>query len=232
IGHPWEWFGLVKAMLETGIRPDFIVVDGAEGGTGAAPLEFLNRVGVPLREGLMLVHNTLVGAGLRESIRIGAAGKITSAFMIARTMAMGADWCNAARAFMFALGCIQAKSCHNDNCPSGVATQNPARWRNLDVEIKAQRVHMFHQNTLKGLSQLIAAAGLRHPQEIGPEHIIRRISDCEVKSYEALFPYLSPGELLRGPSEHSLFRRFWAMSRPDSFSPPDSVAALRQTKLR
>ncbi len=232
IGHPWEWFGLVKAMLETGIHPDFIVVDGAEGGTGAAPLEFLNRVGVPLREGLMLVHNTLVGAGLRDSIRIGAAGKITSAFMMARTMAMGADWCNAARAFMFALGCIQAKSCHNDRCPSGVATQNPARWRNLDVEIKAQRVHMFHQNTLQGLAQLISAAGLIHPQEIGPEHIIRRISDCEVKSYEALFPYLRPGQLLDGTPEHSLFRRFWSLSRPDSFRPPDSIAALRQTKLR
>lgn len=139
IGHPWEWFGIAKAMLESDLLPDFIVIDGAEGGTGAAPAEFIDHVGVPMHEALMLVHNTLVGLDLRKRIRIGAAGRIISAFDIARTMAMGADWCNAARGFMFALGCIQSQSCHTDRCPTGVATQDPRRWRNLDVADKAVR---------------------------------------------------------------------------------------------
>jgi glutamate synthase domain-containing protein 2 len=129
IGHPWEWFAICKAMLETGILPDFIVVDGAEGGTGAAPLEFTDHVGAPLQEGLLLVHNTLVGLNLRDRIRIGCAGKVISAFDIARAMALGADWCNAARGFMFALGCIQAQTCHTGTCPTGVTTQDPLRQR-------------------------------------------------------------------------------------------------------
>ena len=131
IGHPWEFFGIVKAMLATGITPDFIVVDGGEGGTGAAPLEFTDHVGTPLQEALLLVHNTLVGANLRDKIKIGASGKIITAFDVARIIAMGADWCNSARGFMFALGCIQSQSCHTDKCPTGVATQDPnrhARW--------------------------------------------------------------------------------------------------------
>src|SRR5215470_4769432 len=125
IGHPWEFMGVCKAMLETGIRPDFIVIDGSEGGTGAAPLEFVDHVGTPLREGLVLAHNCLVGTGLRQSIRLGASGRVVTAFDIARLLALGADWCNAARGFMFALGCIQAQSCHTDRCPTGVSTQNP-----------------------------------------------------------------------------------------------------------
>jgi glutamate synthase domain-containing protein 2 len=133
IGHPWEWFAIVKAMLATGITPDFIVVDGAEGGTGAAPLEFTNHVGSPLQEGLLLVHNTLRGVGLRERIRIGCAGKVVSAFDIARMMALGADWCNSARGFMFALGCLQAQTCHTGECPTGVATQDPLRQQSLVV---------------------------------------------------------------------------------------------------
>src|SRR5690606_38503985 len=124
IGHPWEWFAIVKAMRESGITPDFIVVDGAEGGTGAAPLEFTDHVGAPLQEGLRLVHNTLVGVNLRDRIRIGCAGKVVSAFDIARALALGADWCNSARGFMFALGCIQAQSCHTGQCPTGVTAQD------------------------------------------------------------------------------------------------------------
>ena len=151
IGHPWEWFGIAKAMHESGILPDFIVVDGAEGGTGAAPAEFVDHVGVPMHEGLMLVHNTLVGINLRDSIKLGAAGKITSAFDIARTLAMGADWCNAARGYMFALGCIQSLSCHTNRCPTGIATQDPSRWKHLDVPDKTTRVYEFHDNTLRAL---------------------------------------------------------------------------------
>ncbi|MGS2744431.1 FMN-binding glutamate synthase family protein [Halomonas sp. LS-001] len=231
IGHPWEWFSMVKAMQETGERPDFIVVDGGEGGTGAAPLELINRVGVPLTEALMLVHNTLVGVGLREEISIGAAGKITSGFKIARTLALGADWCNAGRGFMFSLGCIQALSCHSDKCPSGVATQDANRSRHLNVEDKTERVYQFHRNTLKALAEMLGAAGLSHPSELGPEHIIRRVSENEIQSYDQVFNFLTPDALLNGPCEHSLFKLYWDDARSDSFLPPSRIARLRLTKL-
>jgi glutamate synthase domain-containing protein 2 len=230
IGHPWEWFGIAKAMRETGLLPDFIVVDGAEGGTGAAPAEFIDHVGVPMHEALMLVHNTLVGLDLRNRIRIGAAGRITSAFDIARTQAMGADWCNAGRGFMFALGCIQAQSCHTDRCPTGVATQDPSRWKHLDVPDKAVRVFNFHQNTLKALRDLIAAAGMTHPGQIGPEHILRRVSPIEVRSLAALYHFLEPGELLQHVPEHAVFKAFWTEARSDSFAPPERVRRMRDSK--
>jgi glutamate synthase domain-containing protein 2 len=232
VGHPWEWFGVAKAMQESGILPDFIVVDGAEGGTGAAPAEFINHVGLPMHEALMLVHNTLVGLGLRDRIRIGAAGKITGAFEVARTLAMGADFCNAARAFMFALGCIQSRTCHNDQCPTGVATQDASRWRALDVEDKATRVFNYHQNTLRALRDLLGAAGLDHPSQVGPEHILRRVSPTEVKSLAALYRFLQPGELIDHVPEHRVFQTFWAQSRSDSFLPPVRAAAMRDAKLR
>ena len=231
IGHPWEWFGVAKAMQETGILPDFIVVDGAEGGTGAAPAEFVDHVGVPMHEALMLVHNTLVGIGLREKIRIGAAGKITSAFDLARTMAMGADWCNAGRGFMFALGCIQSLSCHTDRCPTGIATQDPARWGKLDTGDKSTRVFQFHENTVKALRDLLCAAGLEHPGQLGPEHILRRVSPIEVRSLAALYRFLEPGELLDRIPEHAVFKDFWAAARSDSFVAPDRVLAMRAAKI-
>ena len=151
---------MVKAMQVTGITPDFIVVDGAEGGTGAAPLEFTDHVGSPLQEGLLLVHNTLRGVGLRDKVRVGCAGKVISAFDIARLMALGADWCNSARGFMFALGCLQAQSCHTGHCPTGVSTQDPLRQQSLVVGDKTERVFNFHQVTLKALKELVQAAGL------------------------------------------------------------------------
>ena len=231
IGHPWEWFGIAKAMQECGIKPDFIVVDGAEGGTGAAPAEFIDHVGVPMHEALMLVHNTLVGLDLRDRIRIGAAGKIVSAFDIARTLAMGADWCNAARGYMFALGCIQSMSCHTDRCPTGIATQDPGRWRKLDVPDKATRVAEFHGNTLHALRDLLCAAGLEHPDQLGPEHILRRVSPTEVRSLAALYRFLRPGELLGGRiPEHAVFQDFWQASRSDAFMPPEHVMRLRSGK--
>ncbi|WP_306581676.1 FMN-binding glutamate synthase family protein [Dokdonella sp.] len=232
IGHPWEWFGIAKAMGSTGIRPDFIVVDGGEGGTGAAPVEFFDHVGVPLREGLMLVHNTLVGLGLREQIRIGAAGKIITAVDLARTLALGADWCNAARGFMFALGCIQARLCHTDRCPTGITTQDARRWRQLDVPDKAERVANFHRNTVHALRDLLQAAGLGHPSELGPEHVIRRVSAEQVRPLASLYRYLEPGELLGGHvPEHAVFQRFWHQARPDSFGAPDALLARRASKL-
>jgi len=178
----------------------------------------------------MLVHNTLVGLGLRDRVKIGAAGKIVSAFDIAKTMAMGADWCNAARGFMFALGCIQSQSCHTDRCPTGVATQDPARWRHLDVPDKATRVHNFHENTLRALRDLLCAAGLLHPRELGPEHIVRRVSPVEVRSLAALYRFLEPGELLRQVPEHAVFRQFWADAHSDSFEAPRRVRSMRTSK--
>jgi len=230
IGHPWEWFGIAKAMAETGILPDFIVVDGAEGGTGAAPAEFIDHVGVPMHEALMLVHNTLVGLELRDRIRIGAAGRITSAFDIARTLAMGADWCNSGRGYMFALGCIQAQSCHTGHCPTGVATQDPRRWKRLDVPDKATRVHQFHDNTLKALRDLLCAAGLEHPTQVGPEHILRRVSPVEVRSLAALYRFLQPGDLIGKVPEHAVFQSFWTQASSESFAAPAKVRTLRDSK--
>jgi len=230
IGHPWEWFAIVKAMQKTGITPDFIVVDGGEGGTGAAPLEFTDHVGAPLREGLMLVHNTLVGVGLRDRIKIGASGKVVTAFDIARTLALGADWCNSARGFMFALGCIQAQACHTGHCPTGVTTQDPVRMRALVVPDKAERVYQFHQSTLKALKELLGAAGLSHPSEVGPEHVIRRISSTEVRSLSALFHWLRPGELVDGVPSHPVFKVFWEVSSAETFAAPANVLTVRGSK--
>ena len=221
IGHPWEWFALVKAMLETGITPDFIVVDGAEGGTGAAPLEFTDHVGAPLQEGLRLVHNTLVGVNLRDRIKIGASGKIVSAFDIARAMAIGADWCNSARGFMFALGCIQAQSCHTGHCPTGVTTQDPVRQQALVVPDKATRVFNFHQNTLKALQELVQAAGLQHPGEISAHHIVRRVSENEVRLLANLLPNMAAGVLLgdKLDGQHAVFTTYWHRASAERFAP-------------
>ena len=218
IGHPWEWFAIAKAMLETGIVPDFIVVDGAEGGTGAAPLEFTDHVGAPLQEGLLLVHNTLVGLNLRSRIKLGCAGKVVSAFDIARMMALGADWCNAARGFMFALGCIQAQHCHSGHCPTGVTTQDPQRQKALAVPAKSERVYNFHQQTLHALRELVQAAGLNHPGEISASHIVRRNSEHGVKLLANLLPFVEPGSLLAGEMPHQVFRTYWPMAQAGSFS--------------
>jgi glutamate synthase domain-containing protein 2 len=216
IGHPWEMLAIIKAMLQTGITPDFIVIDGKEGGTGAAPLEFMDHIGMPMRDGLSFAHNALVGAGLRQRVRLAASGKVVTAFDIARAMALGADWCNAARGFMFALGCIQAQSCHTDKCPTGVATQDPGRQRALVVGDKAVRVAQFHAATLKALAELVAAAGLSHPGELKPYHIFQRLSPNASASYAELYPALKPGELIDG-TEDNRFAEAWRIARPDTF---------------
>ena len=218
IGHPWEFLAICKAMLETGITPDFIVIDGAEGGTGAAPLEFMDHLGMPLREGLSFAHNALIGVGLRDRIRLGASGKVASAFDIARALALGADWCNSARGFMFALGCIQSLSCHTDHCPTGVATQDPLRARALDVTDKSVRVAQFHAATLVALAELTAAAGLDHPSQFRLEHFRRRVSAQQVLCFSELYPRLAPGALLRG-TEDPRFTPYWDMADPHSFQP-------------
>jgi glutamate synthase domain-containing protein 2 len=231
IGHAWEFMAIVKAMLQTGITPDFIVVDGAEGGTGAAPLEFMDHMGMPLRDGLTFVHSTLMGVNLRDKIKIGASGKITSAFDMARVMALGADWCNAARGFMFAVGCIQSQSCHTDRCPTGVATQDRTRQRALVVPDKSQRVASFHKETLHALAELIAAAGLEHPRDLRPFHFMHRAAPDRVVTFAELYRFLNPGELLAG-TDLPQYRDPWEVARADSFVPhsermqdPVSIAA-------
>jgi len=223
IGHPWEWFAICKAMLETGLLPDFIVVDGSEGGTGAAPLEFADHVGTPLQEGLLLVHNTLVGLNLRSRIKIGCSGKIISAFDIARALALGADWCNSARGFMFALGCLQAQTCHTGNCPTGVATQNPLRQKALAVPDKMERVYRFHHHTLEALRELTQAAGLTHPNQFRVTHFVRRDAQNEIKLLASLLPQVRPGELLevaagRGNWPHNVFTLYWPRASAETFA--------------
>jgi glutamate synthase domain-containing protein 2 len=236
VGHPWEWFGIAKAMLETGLLPDFIVVDGGEGGTGAAPLEFTDHVGAPLQEGLLLVHNTLVGLDLRDKIRIGCAGKVVSAFDIARMMALGANWCNSARGFMFALGCIQSQSCHTDHCPTGVATQDPLRQKALVVPSKIERVHNYHRHTLEALKELVQAAGLQHPNQITANHVVRRVAGDKVKLLANHLEFLAPGSLLaaaRGDCDwpHNVYKIYWPIARASSFAPGPAAVCPEGLKV-
>lgn len=218
IGAPWEFFSIAKAMLETGILPDFIVVDGAEGGTGAAPLEFADHVGTPLQEGLLLVHNTLKGLGLRDQIKIGASGKLFTAYDIARTLAIGADWVNSARGFMFAVGCIQAQQCNTGRCPTGVATQDKQRQEALVVPDKAERVYNFHHNTLHALKELLQAAGVHHPSELRPYHFMRRVGAFEVQPLSELLDEVEPGDLLNQVYRHRVFEKWWPLASSESFA--------------
>ncbi|TDX67017.1 glutamate synthase domain-containing protein 2 [Methylosinus sp. sav-2] len=224
LGQPWEFLAICKAMLETGLHPDFIVVDGKEGGTGSAPLEFMDHIGMPMRDGLAFAHHALIGVGLRDAIRIGAAGKIATGFDMARALALGADWCNSARGFMFALGCIQSLSCHTDRCPTGVATQDASRGRALVVSDKAERVRNFHHATLAALAELAAAAGLDHPSDFTPEHFCRRISPHEAATFAELYPAPAPGAFLRGEMD-ARFAAAWRSARADSFRPASLALA-------
>ncbi len=220
IGKTTDWFAIVKAMLQTKITPDFIVIDGSEGGTGAAPVEFVDHVGTPMREGLRLVHMTLIGAGLRDQIKLGVAGKIVSAFDIVRACSLGADWCNSARGFMFAVGCIQSRSCHTDLCPTGVATQDAMRQRALDPMDKAHRVYHYHHNTLVALGELLAAAGFSHPSELDADMIIRRNEQGVAIPLQKQLFHLDAGELLNPFPEKCLdahfegMGNFWLQANP------------------
>tara|TARA_R110002049_G_scaffold117332_2_gene270486 strand:- start:63512 stop:65128 length:1617 start_codon:yes stop_codon:yes gene_type:complete len=222
IGHQREFMCMVKAMLDTGIVPDFIVVDGTEGGTGAAPVEFANHVGMPMVEGLTFVHNTLRGAGIRDQVKIGAAGKVVSAFDIARALALGADWCNSARGFMFAIGCIQAQACHTNHCPVGVATQDKIRQRALDVGHKSERVARFHRNTMEALAEMTGAAGLSNPSAFLPRHLMLRQGDKSMVQGDQVYPYLPAGYLLDDQAmDYNGNKSRWARARAESFAPVD-----------
>jgi glutamate synthase domain-containing protein 2 len=218
VGDPREFAAIVKAMLQTGIYADFIVVDGGEGGTGAAPLEFSDSLGTPLNEGLLVVQNTLVGAGIRDLVKIGASGKMVTASAMARAMALGADWCNSARAFMFAVGCIQSQRCHTNKCPVGVTTQDPKLQRALIVPDKAERVHNYHRNTVHALAELIAAMGLDHTSELRPYHAVRRVSEFQALAFEEIYDFVKPGAFIEGTGP-ARFQAFWDQASAESFRP-------------
>ncbi|HLR28637.1 MAG TPA: FMN-binding glutamate synthase family protein [Ruania sp.] len=212
-----EVLAICKAMREVGTTPDFIIVDGAEGGTGAAPLEFEDHVGMPLTQGLITVHNALVGAGLREHIKVGASGKVAAGNDIVKRLAQGADYTNAARAMMMAVGCIQAQRCHTNRCPVGVTTQDPRRYRALDVGDKSQRVANYHQATVAEAVKLMAAMGVQDPSELNPAMLRRNITHAKTASYAELYEWLSPGELLADPPES--WAADWAAASADTFRP-------------
>lgn len=217
IGRRDEFLAICKAMLESGITPDFITVDGGEGGTGAAPTEMTNSVGTPLRDALIFVNRALIGTGLRDRIRIIASGKMFSAFHILRSIALGADTVNSARGMMMALGCIQARSCNTDHCPTGIATQNPARSKGLVVTDKATRVANFHAETVANLAELIAAAGLDSLEQLEPRHINRRVQGTEVKTYAQLYPTIAPGSLLQADTIPEDWREDWLRAAAHSW---------------
>ena len=225
LGKRREFLAICKAMVETGIHPDFITLDGGEGGTGAAPLEFSNVLGTPLDEALVFVHNALVGVGLRTQIRIICSGRIVTGFDLAHKLAIGADLCNSARAMMFALGCIQAQKCNTNDCPTGVATQDPGLVEGLVVSDKALRVRNFQHNTVKAFTELLAASGLREPSELKPWHILRRISPTEVRHYGEMYEYLKDGALLAEATPKS-FTRAWRAASAATFDSAvrDSIA--------
>lgn len=220
VGSRVEVLAIVKAMLDTGITPDFIVVDGGEGGTGAAPLEFSNAVGMPLTHGLMDVHNALVGAGLRDRIRVGAAGKVSTGRDLVSRLIQGADYTNAARAMMMAIGCIQAQKCHTNKCPVGITTQSAWRQRAVDVPDKAERVRNYQRGTVAEAMRMMAALGAHNPSELTPAMLRQNISSSQSASYAELYHWLEPGELLADPPE--TWGLAWKAASPDRFglTPP------------
>jgi len=218
VGRRTDVLAIIKAMLEVGTAPDFVTVDGGEGGTGAAPLEFSNSLGMPGRDGLVFVANALTGAGLREQVRVVYSGKVFSAFHMIRAFALGADVCNSARAMMFALGCIQALRCNSNKCPTGITTQNPALVRGLHVPGKAERVHRFHEATIHALLEMIAAMGLKQIEEVRAHHVYRRVDDLNVRSFAEIYRFLEPGELLSGDLPDCSLAREWNDASADNWS--------------
>ena len=214
IGIKSEFLAICKAMLATKIYPDFITIDGSEGGTGAAPIELTNSVGTPMRDGLSFVHSALQGIGIRQHIRLIAAGKMTSAFHMLRMMALGADMINSARAMMFALGCIQSRNCNTNHCPTGVATQDPARYKQINIEDKAQRVAQYHATTIHALLELLSSAGLHYPSDARPHHILRRMNGPEIKNYAQLYPCLECDCLLQDDNIPEAWRTAWDAADP------------------
>ncbi len=215
VGRPGDFFSICKAMIETGITPDFITVDGGEGATGAAPLEFSNSLGMPARDAWMFVSSALRGVGLRDRIRVVASGKILTGFHMIRAFALGADLCASARGMMLAMGCIQSLRCNTNRCPTGITTQDPALVYGLDVTEKFERVARFHAGTIKGCLELMGAMGIRDPRDIQPHHVYRRIDDLRVRHLGEIYDFLEPGQLLEGKDIPEYLHSPWKKSRPD-----------------
>lgn len=221
IGQRYEFLAICKAMLKTNIVPDFITVDGAEGGTGAAPVEYSNFIGTPLEPGLVFVHNALVGINVRDKIRVICSGKVTNGFDLVTNIALGADMCNAARAMMMAVGCVQSKQCNANTCPTGIATQNKRLQYGLVVDEKKNRVANFHKNTMKSFLEMVGALGYDNPSDLLPAHIMRRTGIGKVKTLDKIYEYLTPGQLL-GANIPEELRPFWEMASPESFNKVDT----------
>lgn len=229
VGHPHEVFAVMKAMLASKIYLDFIVVDGAEGGTGAAPIELTNHVGLPLNDGLVIVRNALIGAGLKDRIRLGASGKVHSGSGVAHAIALGADWTNAARAFMFSIGCIQSMRCHTGTCPTGIATQDLGRQRGLVVEEKAEQVARFHRKTVAAAVQVASAAGLKHIHDLEPHHLFHRISPTAARTADQIYPFVAKNQLIDAPDE-TPYTLWWKAADPDSFAISPAVGEAHRLK--
>jgi glutamate synthase domain-containing protein 2 len=217
VGTRHELLAVCKAMLAEGTAPDFIIVDGSEGGTGAAPAEYEDHMGTPLTEGLMMLHNALVGCGLRDKVRIGCSGKVATGSDIVKRLAQGADYCNAARAMMMAVGCLQTQRCNTNQCPVGVATQDPKRSRALNVPDKTERVYHYQRAAVAEAQRLIASMGLHSPAEVGPHHLVRRVDHMNSLSYAQMYEWLKPGQLLEeAPQSWAVD---WERAQADSFTP-------------
>ena len=218
IGRRGDFFALCKAMLDSGIRPDFITVDGGEGGTGAAPLEFSNSIGMPARDAWIFVHSALRGANLRDQVKIIASGKILTSFHMLRALALGADLCASARGMMLALGCIQSLRCNNNTCPTGVTTQDPALVYGLHVGDKSERVRRFHRATVHGFLELLGALGLDHPDQLSPAHVFRRVDDLRIRNLAEIYDFLEPGQLLDKETLPEGFRHEWEAASADRWT--------------
>lgn len=226
VGHIHEVFAIMKAMQATQIYPDYIVVDGGEGGTGGAPVEMSDRLGMPLIDGLVLMRNALVGAGLRDKVRLVASGKIYSGATLAKSLALGADWCNAARAFMFSIGCVQSQRCHTGLCPTGITTQDEGRQRGLVVDIQAERAARFHEKTVKSLVDLTAAVGVKHPRDLKPHHLVHRLGAEGASIMDNVHDFIEANSLNDAASD-TRYGPWWQAASADTFEPQCDISELR-----
>ena len=221
IGHPWELISIVKTMIIKKKFIDFITIDGAEGGTGAAPAEFADHLGSPLKDAIIFVDNALIGANLRKRVKIGVSGKVVSAFDMAHMCSLGADWVNMARPFMFSIGCIQCRSCHTGECPTGIATMDPMRYRAIDIDDRSKRAYNFHKNTLIVFKELLESVGVSHPSELNRRHIVRRLSESEIKLADQIYPKAETGELIKKGKikvADPRLKVYWSKVTPSSFN--------------
>ncbi|MEX2489612.1 MAG: glutamate synthase-related protein [Pseudomonadales bacterium] len=230
LGRESEFVAICKAMVATGTTPDFITVDGGEGGTGAAPLEYANSVGMPLREALAFVENCLIGFNLRERVKLIASGKIFTGFHLIKHLALGADLCNSARGMMLALGCVQSLTCNTNRCPTGVTTQNPRLYKGLVVTDKAVRVAQFHGKTLQATAELLGSTGYKHPHLLNRTHLHRRVNQFEIRRYDQIFPYVPAGSLLDFDQAPEHYRHYLEEASPETFQPQQEVTRVEKAE--